>query len=140
MLAAMPKLVWDTHHVCFACLLSLSVYGLTSMIFNVSNQIVVRTLLRLGVGVPVPIFQDLRNTEYFGFSHELHRPSSHTTSVDACIGTGNNCEEMLDASCSASPEMRRESSDLSTSAGSDAPEKATLNGVSRRHVVPKEGS
>lgn len=62
-LAMMPRLVWDTRRLRLACLLSLTVYGLTSCIFNVSNQIVVRSLLRLGVGVPVPVFQDLREQD-----------------------------------------------------------------------------
>lgn len=60
-IAMMPRLVWDTGYLGLACALSMSMYGIMSVIFNVSHQLVVRALLRSGIGVPVPLFEDLRN-------------------------------------------------------------------------------
>ena len=61
-IALMPRLVWDTGCVRLAVCLSLAAYGLFSLIFNTACQLVVRGLLRARVGVPVPLFVDVRES------------------------------------------------------------------------------
>ena len=58
----MPRLVWDTGCLRLAVGLSLTAYGLFSLIFNTACQLVVRGLLRARVGVPVPLFVDVRES------------------------------------------------------------------------------
>lgn len=60
-LALMPRMVWDTNCVHLASLITLTIYPASSILFNISLQVLVRTSQRAGVGVPVVLFDDLRS-------------------------------------------------------------------------------
>eukprot|EP00930_Biecheleria_cincta_P008209 TRINITY_DN109608_c0_g1_i1.p1 TRINITY_DN109608_c0_g1~~TRINITY_DN109608_c0_g1_i1.p1 ORF type:complete len:562 (+),score=54.16 TRINITY_DN109608_c0_g1_i1:40-1686(+) len=61
-LALMPRMVWDTNCVGLASFISLTIYPASSILFNLSLQVLVRTSQRAGVGVPVVLFDDLRSS------------------------------------------------------------------------------
>jgi len=81
-LGMMPRLVWDTKYLRLACILSLCVHGLCSMIFNISHQLVVRALLRAGLGVPVPLFEDLRDVKSYGGHGNSCNEAGHANSCN----------------------------------------------------------
>lgn len=97
-LAWMPRLALESRHAFVPCMLSLTIYAFACALFNVSHQLVVRTLLRSGMGVPVMIFQDLRDPEHLdavaeskGFvttSVRKSRASSASSRISADDGEG----------------------------------------------------
>lgn len=88
-LGMMPRLVWDTRYLRLACILSLSAHGLCSMIFNISHQLVVRALLRAGLGVPVLLFEDLRDVKSSGghanSCNEAGAKGNSSAAVPQCV-------------------------------------------------------
>ena len=61
-LCMMPRLVWESEGRRFwvAAVLSLCAYNLAVIAFNAVHQLMTRALLGAGIGVPVPVFDDLR--------------------------------------------------------------------------------
>jgi len=64
LLCMMPRLVWDSgsSHFRLAAAISLCAYNVAVIGFNSAHQICTRALLHAGVGVPMPVFDDLRSS------------------------------------------------------------------------------
>ena len=60
-LAFIPRFVSSTGRVRIACAITLTVFGSANLFFNVAHQLFVRVMDASGMGVPVPIFEDLRH-------------------------------------------------------------------------------
>ena len=60
-LSLTPRLVGLTSRFKLASLLTLTVFGASNLLFNLAHQAFVRAMVASGMGVPVPIFRDLRH-------------------------------------------------------------------------------
>lgn len=62
-IVSMPRLVWETEgrRYKLAAFLSLCAYNLAMIGFNYVHQVLARTLIRSGMGIPIPVFEDKRD-------------------------------------------------------------------------------
>jgi len=124
-IAMMPRLVWDTGYLGLACALSLSMYGIMSVIFNVSHQLVVRALLRSGIGVPVPLFEDLRNPGGTGRLRGL--AAIGVTNEQAEVQTEGAASDMQERACATPEKVARREMPSSQAAASSPPDQQLRN-------------
>jgi len=104
-LALMPRFVWDTNCLRTACFISLTVYGGTSVIFNLTVQVLVRALLKANIGVPVLLFDDLRNVKQKDTGADSISEASEPEAEADCSGTTRSSQEPAEQD--AESEVRR---------------------------------
>ena len=105
--SCMPRLVWESEgrQLRLACALTLGALNLANVAFNVLQQAAVRTLLALGIGVPVPRFDDFRWCDDSSMrGHDGAKPSNEAA---VAVGAGVVSAQRVAMHAASSPPARR---------------------------------